>query len=877
MEAAAGVAAGRGTLPMPSPQSSRKEWRAVSNTGTEELDRSKIGQSDERTIYEQGTGPVDVDFCSITVDGGSNNDLLQQRLHSVSRQRDELQQLEFELRAQVIARAEIIEMQKNFDAQIKEHVNTVAKLKEQLQEREHCIHELERKMEEKDRELRAIKIDNEAAWAKEDLLREQNKELATFRRERDNSEAERAQHLKKIHDLKEHIHEKESQYLELEEQHRVAQETLLYKDEQLREAQAWVARAQEMDALQSTTNHSLQAELCERTEQLNQLWLGCQRQFAEMERLHLQTVQQLQLELAEARERNGISNNESQSARANSNDVSLNKGSNFNINEGGSISGNSSVLQNGSTDNVQPLVSAGNESTKTDHVPGVPIAPSPILGMGALIPPGQIPTLHPFLMHQQSVPHLLASTSSQIPQSHMVHFQPIPPISSHQHWPSQQAASESSQLVLQTQYQPSQTEQSLLRSDTQYDYEIRADGQVVHSDFVDVHISSQPTSNPVVTSSSSEQQVLDSNEQYLPSQNHQNIQECSSQFHDTLRLDPFEQKELKVNPENNVMNSVDKSRGVDLASAPFRQQNDETVVDPAKQPQEDMGLAADQPTLDVNDSCNVNHQGKSTDTVKLITSNMTLSDVPVSAGRTSTVLLSGRPPQPSILDERSLLACIVRAIPAGSGGQVRISTTLPNRLGKMLAPLHWHDYRKQYGKLDEFVARHPELFVIEGDFIRLREGAHEIISATTAAAKVAAAAAAVSAPHTSMLPSVALTPVAQPHRLKRVPSVNSSSDVPDKRSQDHQPNGICYNIVQGLSNVKILSKPKDIKELNGLSSEVRTGHSAVNVSLGNGLHGERTGFGNFQNKGSSNGRHGLNFGGKQQGRASGAGATSNRY
>ncbi|XP_068634135.1 uncharacterized protein [Aristolochia californica] len=805
MEAAAGVAAGRGTLPMPSPQSSRKEWRAVSNTGTEELDRSKIGQSDERTIYEvqQGTGPVDVDFCSITVDGGSNNDLLQQRLHSVSRQRDELQQLEFELRAQVIARAEIIEMQKNFDAQIKEHVNTVAKLKEQLQEREHCIHELERKMEEKDRELRAIKIDNEAAWAKEDLLREQNKELATFRRERDNSEAERAQHLKKIHDLKEHIHEKESQYLELEEQHRVAQETLLYKDEQLREAQAWVARAQEMDALQSTTNHSLQAELCERTEQLNQLWLGCQRQFAEMERLHLQTVQQLQLELAEARERNGISNNESQSARANSNDVSLNKGSNFNINEGGSISGNSSVLQNGSTDNVQPLVSAGNESTK--------------------------------------------------------------------------AASESSQLVLQTQYQPSQTEQSLLRSDTQYDYEIRADGQVVHSDFVDVHISSQPTSNPVVTSSSSEQQVLDSNEQYLPSQNHQNIQECSSQFHDTLRLDPFEQKELKVNPENNVMNSVDKSRGVDLASAPFRQQNDETVVDPAKQPQEDMGLAADQPTLDVNDSCNVNHQGKSTDTVKLITSNMTLSDVPVSAGRTSTVLLSGRPPQPSILDERSLLACIVRAIPAGSGGQVRISTTLPNRLGKMLAPLHWHDYRKQYGKLDEFVARHPELFVIEGDFIRLREGAHEIISATTAAAKVAAAAAAVSAPHTSMLPSVALTPVAQPHRLKRVPSVNSSSDVPDKRSQDHQPNGICYNIVQGLSNVKILSKPKDIKELNGLSSEVRTGHSAVNVSLGNGLHGERTGFGNFQNKGSSNGRHGLNFGGKQQGRASGAGATSNRY
>uniref|UniRef100_F6HXS5 Uncharacterized protein n=1 Tax=Vitis vinifera TaxID=29760 RepID=F6HXS5_VITVI len=46
-----------------------------------------------------------------------------------------------------------------------------------------------------------------------------------------------------------------------------------------------------MDVLQSTTNPSLQAELRERTEQYNQLWLGCQRQFAEMERLHLHANQ----------------------------------------------------------------------------------------------------------------------------------------------------------------------------------------------------------------------------------------------------------------------------------------------------------------------------------------------------------------------------------------------------------------------------------------------------------------------------------------------------------------------------------------------------------------------------------------------------------
>ena len=61
-------------------------------------------------------------------------------------------------------------------------------------------------------------------------------------------------------------------------QHRIAQEAILYKDEQLREAHSWIARVQEMDALQSTTNHSLQAELRERTEQYNQLWVGCQRQ-----------------------------------------------------------------------------------------------------------------------------------------------------------------------------------------------------------------------------------------------------------------------------------------------------------------------------------------------------------------------------------------------------------------------------------------------------------------------------------------------------------------------------------------------------------------------------------------------------------------------
>ena len=58
------------------------------------------------------------------------------------------------------------------------------------------------------------------------------------------------------------------------------------------------------------------------------------------------------------------------------------------------------------------------------------------------------------------------------------------------------------------------------------------------------------------------------------------------------------------------------------------------------------------------------------------------------------------------------------------------------------------------------------MFVIEGDLIHLREGAHATISATTAVAKVAAAASPIG---TGRLPTVAVTPVAQSqvHRLRK--------------------------------------------------------------------------------------------------------------
>ncbi|RWW05010.1 hypothetical protein BHE74_00029850 [Ensete ventricosum] len=66
--------------------------------------------------------------------------------------------------------SEILEVQNSFEVQLKEHMNINADLKEQLHEREQSILELERKLEEKDRELRSMKIDTEAVCFASHLL-----------------------------------------------------------------------------------------------------------------------------------------------------------------------------------------------------------------------------------------------------------------------------------------------------------------------------------------------------------------------------------------------------------------------------------------------------------------------------------------------------------------------------------------------------------------------------------------------------------------------------------------------------------------------------------------------------------------------------------
>ncbi|CAN4089484.1 unnamed protein product [Withania somnifera] len=842
--AAAGVAsaaAARGVaLPVSSSQASRKECRAVSEqsvrtSSSEETERSRLGQSDERLIYEvqQGRERVDVDFCSITIDGSSNNDILQQRLLSVVKQKEELQQMEVELRAQLIARSEIMEMRNSFDVQIKEHAALNVKLQDQIHERDQKNYELERRMEEKERELHAIRLDSEAAWAKEDLLREQSKELQTYRRERDNSEAERAQHIKQIHDLQEHIQEKERQFMELQEQNRIAQETILFKDEQIREAQAWISRVQELDAVQQT-------ELRERTEQYNQLWLALQRQFGETERLHIH-MQQLQLELAEAR----------------GGTYSMSNGNQLNASGSGTPGESSIGLQNGNVENSPSFASTRIVSTRSDHIHGMPVAPSSLLGMTTYLPPGQIAALHPYVMHQQGIPPL----PSHVPQSHVGHFHSVPAVSSLQHWPNQQAAPEGSQISSHNQYSL-QPQSTLPRSDSQYDHETTVNGQTLRSDYGDVNVNQgTETQDPGVPASSKDGQELQSvDKNYLLGvQTQQTLHQISSQFNGALRLDSHEHNnETEVNDVHSSANYIQESQGLRMG---------------------DFSLSADKSSAEIpNNMHNSNEPVPAT-----VSGGTVLTETYVTGGQKNAYAV-GKSVEVNLLDEKALLACIVRTIPPGSAGRIRISSTLPNRLGKMLAPLHWHDYKKKYGKLDDFVSNHPELFVIDGDIIQLREGAQEIIAATAAAAKVAAAAAAPSS-YSSLLPPIAVTPMPQNHHLKRVPSVEPTSQKavfkdyaivrPANSSDNVQSligNGAAFNITGGISNVKILTKPRDQMELNASDSRAA---SSVQLTLGNGANPDKNDMGSSQNKVSSHGRPGANLVGKQ-GRNAGISSGSRR-
>lgn len=150
-----------------------------------------------------------------------------------------------------------------------------------------------------------------------------------------------------------------------------------------------------------------------------------------------------------------------------------------------------------------------------------------------------------------------------------------------------------------------------------------------------------------------------------------------------------------------------------------------------------------------------------------------------------------------------------------------------------------------------------QLFVIDGDYIQLREGAQEIIAATAAVAKVAAATAAPSL-YPSRLHSVAVTPMAQSHRLKK-----TADDISQFMAMQSQHSNGGYSAGGGISNVKILAKPRGPMELN--ASETRDA-SSVPLAVGNGINYDKNDVSTSHSKGSSHGRTSVNARGMQQGR-----------
>lgn len=763
---------------------------------------------------------------------------LDQRLHHVIQQREQLQQMEVELRAQLIARSEVLRVQNSYDEQTKQQTSIVTNLQEQLQERECRMHDLERQFKEREQQLHANQREASEAvsqvWLKDSLLHEQTNELAALRRERDTMlseqkatldqfEAERAKLLSQLQDMRDQVQEKEHQLQELDEQHRSIQAALSYRDEQLRDAQSWVQRAQERGAFHANAHNSLHAELRDCTEQINQLWMGHQRQLADIERYHNQTVERLQLEVAEMREQNRILRSAGSGDRSESKDevsahCNSKEGGCFNISGqsvgsvtklstlGCAVVNNTSVLPNGDS---QTKMLHCEAPAKVEYGNGLPVVvAAPVVGMTPDLSSGSLPVLNQFAVQPQgvasSIPaapsritqlassqlsnptiHFSARQIQQRPQSSQVQWYPHrqqlhtfshPPYSKpphlvhprdndHQQQHAQLAQEGMDQGVPFKNKAVHLSQSANVPATGQSNFKQLQAGQQMHC-----QSSKQPDQQTgellPVEHGHEEKHAAHSQQLALQASQKQQVQpqqEVATQQHHELivQLDcqsvqqvcnPDQGKSFSQQPQLHQVQLL--SMDIDLKTPPINSGSSSSKEDRSN----GSWSSACYPMVD--DEVNDNHG----------LSNQRQIFVPSTGQQPAFPEGSGKVDESMLLDERSLLACLVRAIPVEASARIKISTTLPNRLGKMLAPLHWHDYRKQYGRLDAFVSSHPELFVIDGDFINLREGAHAIISATTTVAKIAAAVAAASPSCRSWSPTVAVTPAAQPHtrRLRKV-------------------------------------------------------------------------------------------------------------
>ncbi|XP_024394790.1 uncharacterized protein [Physcomitrium patens] len=767
--------------------------------------------------------------------GAMNNpeDALEQQLLDISRKREQLQQAELELRAQFIARSEVHRMQSNYEEQSKQHAEIVASLQNEIHERDQRIHHLEQNLEEREQQLRANQMQaNEAqVWAKDGLLREQTNELASLRRERDASvaeqkaalsqlEEERSDYTTQIEHLKEQLHEKERHRQEAEEQNRATQELLLFKDGQLQEAQAWMARAQELDAYHVNANQTLHAELRDRNDQLNQVWMGYQRQLADMERFHAQVVQRLQAELNETREHAQMLKGSGSERLGAKEERKIHSGNHIDFlqregneetgakvpvaNNAGVVRGNPIILSHGSMEANVPIYIPLDNSIKGDQATGHPVVPSPaVVGISPVMSSG-IPVMHQYGLQQQpltSMSQALPVLQTSIPQLHAqphvlsTPHHPQQQVGRAQHLPSPQKQPQvtqtlhlgiSSSSLPKPGMQPSQPQQLVL------DHE---EGQQ-HGGILLSQLSSKPqtpaaSAQPIGQKAQQEATVTEpvqsSREgQKLPHSSHDQQQvELSLQHNRQSNALPERQRQEQLQHSLSPSQSMQEQQTKSFKQVPV-QQHDETP-----QLQHQQGISSSmhhlsQPAAPVAEKNQLQQKPSLSKSIMAKQEPREPGANPVNLEQ--NVAESIKNPEPVLLDERALLACLVRAVPAEANAKISMKSTLPNRLGKMLAPLHWQSYRKQYGRLDEFVSSHKELFVIEGDYIYLREGAHAKVSATTAVAKAAAAAAAASPAGLDRPPVVAVTPVAQVAQLQRGKAAKAPNKDVRPQSQQDEPN-----------------------------------------------------------------------------------------
>lgn len=181
----------------------------------------------------------------------------------------------------------------------------------------------------------------------------------------------------------------------------------------------------------------------------------------------------------------------------------------------------------------------------------------------------------------------------------------------------------------------------------------------------------------------------------VSSQSEQQLKSISSQFNDALRLDSFEQPSdagvcfictfvllflvWKISLFSRCLNSGKSTTG--LSNCVLLQEQNVLLATDGPQRQD---LLAGQQDLIIRQSTSDNsNQSLKPLEMPLNSVANTLSEKTASSGQ-KNILPPGKTSEIALLDERSLLACIVRTIPAG--GRIRISSTVSTQIS---LPLGW--------------------------------------------------------------------------------------------------------------------------------------------------------------------------------------------